>query len=423
MMNERTSKRWPDRRRLADQVRLIREALPDVGIDPPDWRPSDGRPPDYLFREGVLLVRDEDLERVRALVPGQVEDGLVRGVTAYAPRGISTLDALARIDAALGAGVASPDHVISVCPRSFCPAKEPETTTQTGPVPPVSVEKDCDGRGVLVGIVDTGWLDGADVNPWLAGVGGDVEGPYRHGRTPIGPYVGHGTFIAGVVRSMAPKADVVIERVAQQQAGAWFESQMIRQLDEALARGADIISLSAGTTSRQDRALLAFQAWHESSLRHRRDVVFVAAAGNDGTRRPFWPAAFDWALSVGATDQSGTRRPAFSNFGPWVQVSAPGEDLVNAYGEGTYVCNEGSSKGQKRRFTGLASWSGTSFAAPMVAGMIAARMSGTGASARQAADELLRIARSNAQPGVGPVLLPGMACRASGCDCGGAREP
>ena len=86
--------RWPDPRRLADQIRLILEALPDVGIDPPNWRPSSREFPKYLFQEGVILVRDEDLDRVRALVPGETRDGLVRGVTLYAPSRQSTLDAL-----------------------------------------------------------------------------------------------------------------------------------------------------------------------------------------------------------------------------------------------------------------------------------------------------------------------------------------
>lgn len=211
--------------------------------------------------------------------------------------------------------------------------------------------------------------------------------------------------MAGVVRCIAPAAEVRVEGFLPH-GGAIYESAMVVQLHQALALGPDIISMSAGTHTRKNQALLGLQVFWETSLRHLKGTVLVAAAGNDGDRLPFWPAAFPWSVSVGALTDTGARA-YFSNFGSWVDVYALGVDLVNAYPTGVFVCHEPPSVGQVRTFKGMAQWSGTSFSTPTVAGIIAARMTHTGESARLAADAVLAHARATATPGVGACLSPG----------------
>jgi subtilisin family serine protease len=276
------------------------------------------------------------------------------------------------------------------------------------PWPPVSTDKMFDGEGVLVSVVDTGWYRPAARYAecsWLArGVTGDLE--KIPDTSDIRPYAGHGTFVAGVIRCVAPRAKVRVEGYLTM-GGAMYESEMVKQLSQALRLGPDIISLSAGTWTRNDRRLLSFQVFWETQLRHLKGTVLVAAAGNDGQRIPFWPAAFPWSVSVGALDTDGKTRARFSNFGSWVDVNARGVDLVNAYPKGTFHYREpGHPPGSSADFDGLASWSGTSFSTPVVSGMIAARMSGKGETARQAADALLRHARTRSRRGVGARLDP-----------------
>src|SRR4051812_25723694 len=84
--------------RIAGQVETIRNALQDdqgnslVGVafrrDPTSTDSLDGAPSDlhYLYRNGHLLVRDPDVERVRGVVPGDVVGSLISGVSLYAPK-------------------------------------------------------------------------------------------------------------------------------------------------------------------------------------------------------------------------------------------------------------------------------------------------------------------------------------------------
>ena len=78
-------------------------------------------------------------------------------------------------------------------------------------------------------VIDTG-LDpeSPDRHPWMAGVTGDDDPTITPGG--LVPYAGHGTFTAGVVRSVAPRAEVIV-RSFFNRVGAIFESELIASLD------------------------------------------------------------------------------------------------------------------------------------------------------------------------------------------------
>jgi subtilisin family serine protease len=378
---------------------------------------------DHLYVEGQILVRAEYLDRVLEILGQPAERDLVRDEPERLRRvvgGVAVLvladpqptvqEALAEIDRQLGRGAATPDHILTVAngEHIICPATEPQPVYERiEPYP--SVRGDNGGAGALIYVADTGLLEGAGkACSWLTGVRAldiDPLPPKLPGAVqPIPAYTGHGTFVTGVIRAMAPAAEVLVSN-AFSIAGSQLESDLVTRLEDELRRGVDIFHLSIATPTRHDLPLIAFEQWLKR-LNQAKGTVCIAPAGNDGNRRPNWPAAFPGVIAVGALGSDWRGRASFTNFGGWVDVYAPGRDIVNAYATGTYTCHVAPYTGQAREFYGMAKWSGTSFSTPVVTGLIAARMSRTGENAAQAAAALLAEARAQAIPGVGPVLLP-----------------
>lgn len=410
-----------------------------VAVYPPNWDEV-GRV-DYFYRRDTVLVRTRDADRVVIVLAELVGEEIERrevisGLTRLAWRygrtyradekpvatqppsyldedARSTPDVLSRLDEVLHVGVATPDHALSLCLNGHPgPATEPvEVPSESmDPVPPKSSgTPGWDGDGVLVGVVDGGLVyEALTMWPWMEGVRGEYEDAFLRANGLIRPNSCHGTFVAGCVRCTAPKADVYVKKAEfidwLPDSGMAYESEIIQGMNDLLNAGADIIVCEFGGDTRLHLSLRSFEVFYDNRVSDLKNVVVMAPAGNDSTRQRTFPAAVAWVVGVGALTANGHRRADFSNFGGWVDVYAPGDDLVNAFAVGDYVCFADPNTGQYRHFEGLAKWSGTSFSTALVAGMIAARMSATGENASTAAEALLQSARGQAIPDVGPVL-------------------
>ncbi|MBN1480134.1 T9SS C-terminal target domain-containing protein [candidate division KSB1 bacterium] len=214
---------------------------------------------------------------------------------------------------------------------------------------------------VLDGIDNDGNLYVDDIRGWDfvrnvsdAAPGEDAKDPDND---PM-DFQGHGTNVAGFASASANNAIGIAGlgwscKIMPLRAGYKGSDgngylptiSVIEAIYYAADNGADIINASFGSIwddyAERDAFLYAYT----------RGVLIVKAAGNDNSDIPHSPGREDWILSVAAVNSS-DRKCSFSNFGPWVKVSAPGSSI--------YTTSRNNRYG---------STSGTSFAAPIVAGV------------------------------------------------------
>lgn len=192
------------------------------------------------------------------------------------------------------------------------------------------------GSGVRVAIVDTGVDAG---HPDLAGqvVGGiDIV---NQDSDPQDDH-GHGTAIAGIVAAAQNSTGLIgashrVPLLAVKVLGSdgfGTVSSVVEGIDWAVANGARIINLSLGTTF--DSATLREAVERAAN----RGILVVAAAGNTGSTL-LYPAAYDAAIAVGATNRL-DQRASFSALG--VELVSPGVE-VTAPWPGGYVLFSGTS--------------------------------------------------------------------------------
>ncbi len=218
---------------------------------------------------------------------------------------------------------------------------------------------------------------------------------------------GHFTFIAGIVRQVAPDAQVLALKITHSD-GVIYESDLIGALgllaervaaavDGDLTGMVDVVSLSLGYFSESTADDLAFSSglWQVIELLLSMGVAVVAAAGNYATRRKFYPAAFTQEptpagqvplISVGALNPNDTTA-LFSDGGRWITALTKGAAVVSTMPmdingsrnpEITTRAHSASRLADEREAldpddysSGFGVWSGTSFSAPLLAAHLA----------------------------------------------------
>jgi len=219
------------------------------------------------------------------------------------------------------------------------------------------------GRGVTVGIIDTGVAD----HPDLAVAGGEntVQGERPDQWRDNG--AGHGTHVAGIVaargrkgsgvRGLAPAVKLRSYRVFGKGSEGASNFAILKAIDRAVADGCDLINMSLGGPQPDDATSAAIADARAQG------VLVIAAAGNDGRGPVNYPGAEQLAIGVSAMGRTGTfpgdsthraetMRPygrdrknfvaAFSNVGPEIDLTGPGVAIVSTV-PGGYVALDGTS--------------------------------------------------------------------------------
>ena len=357
-------------------------------LDAADDRLS--RYPDVLEKspQGDLIVRhqlvayapsDAALDAAKAagftIGDAQTLDGLgVRLVVLDAPRGVSTHEALKRLHAL------DPDGVYDYNDIYLGSASGGEAS---GQVP--SLDKDVRGEGGgRVGLIDGGVDAG---HPAFRGAAIEQKGfagavvPSAHGSATGSLLIGRSDGFAGA----APGSRLLVADVYGNAPTGGSTGAILGALDWLAQKHVAVINISlVGPSNEPLRAAVATLVG--------RGYLIVAAVGNDGpAAKPLYPAAFPGVIGVTAVDRK-NRVLIEAGRGPQVTFAAPGADIAAAATGNAYV--------EVR---------GTSFAAPIVAGLLAQRLTAPDpAAARTAIAALSAKAVDLGAPGRDPVYGAGL---------------
>lgn len=333
-------------RPLADQARgLLRRHPAQLESDPRGFP---------VTRAVIIALAPDPDALERALQRGYViqDDRQLAGldqrlVTLLVPRGTGTREALRELRAADPQGQYDFDHLYIESAAAL-----PASTSAPGAGGTTPVE-------IRVGLIDGG-VDAAHPvfqrrPPVVSGCGGNAQ-PSAHGTGVASLFVGWSDDFTGA----APGAQLLaVDVYCGSQAPGGRVRDVVAALGELAAGSARVINMSIVGP---DNAVLAAAVRAVQA----RDILIVAASGNDGPHAgPLYPAAYPGVVAVSAVDAKRRVLPEASG-GRHVSFAAPGADLRAAAPQGGY---------QQVR--------GTSFAAPLVAGLLARELARPGVASAE----------------------------------------
>ena len=156
---------------------------------------------------------------------------------------------------------------------------------------------------------------------------------------------GHGTFVSGLIAANTNNnvgvsgvcwdCTIMPVKVIDGDGLGTYED-LVNGIKYAVDNGANVINMSLGGYNYSQSLLEAI------NYAHGKGVVIVAASGNDGSNTPIYPAAYPNVIGVSATDENDERWEG-SNYGEYIDISAPGVNLYGLSLDGGYISLTGTS--------------------------------------------------------------------------------
>lgn len=234
------------------------------------------------------------------------------------------------------------------------------------------------GAGVAVAVLDTGVAPHSYLVGAIAPGGYDfIDGDTDVNDTGAGVMAGHGTFVAGLIHMVAPDAKILPIRVMDS-TGMGTSFLIAEGIYHAIDHGARVINISM--SSPENSIIVADAIAEALSL----GIIVVASVDNRDSDDKVYPAANAGVIAVASTDMADVKS-AFSGYGSYVDLCAPGEDLVSILPNNQFAVA-----------------SGTSFSAALVSGtsaLVTARFDSQGCSTinTQLLESALDLTRTNGE--------------------------